>query len=59
MSQEYIAALALILGAILKATGLAEIDNKVVESVVAGALSLWIAIRRKQRGDINILGMKR
>jgi hypothetical protein len=55
MSQQYIAAVALIIGSILKAFGI-EIENAIIESLVFGGLALWIAIRRKQQGDITAFG---
>lgn len=58
MSQEYVAAVVLFLGAILKVFGI-DLESGVLEGLVAGGLALWIAIRRKQRGDINILGVKK
>ena len=58
ISHEYIAAIVLVLGSLLKLFGIAEIGNETIEGIVAGAIALWIAIRRKQKGDINLLGVK-
>lgn len=58
ISQEYIAALVLILGSILKAFHI-EIGNDVVEGIIAGLLAVWIAIRRYQKKDISLLGVKK
>ncbi len=58
MSQEYIIALALLVGSILKIFGI-ELENKTLESVIASVATLWIAIRRYQKGDINIVGAKK
>jgi uncharacterized membrane protein len=58
MSQEYIGAIVLLLGAILKAFNI-EIPNETVEAVIAGAIALWIAVRRFKKGDINVLGGKK
>ena len=57
MSKEYIAAIVLLLGAVLKGSGI-EIPNGTVEAVVAGAIALFIAISRYKKGDINIAGFK-
>ena len=58
LSQEYVAAIVLIVGAILKAFGI-ELGNEVLEGIIAGALALWIAIRRYKKGDINLAGIKK
>lgn len=57
-SQEYIAALVLIIGSILKAFHI-EIPNETVEAVITGVLALWIAIRRFKKGDITLGGKKK
>ena len=57
MSQEYVLALVLVLGSILKAFGI-EIENKVLEGVITGIIALWIAFRRLRRGDINLAGFR-
>lgn len=58
MSQEYGAAIAIIVGAVLKGFGV-EIENKIVEGIVFGLLALWIAIRRHQKGDITAFGIRK
>ena len=58
MSQEYLLALVLVLGSILKAFGI-EIENDVLEGIIAGGVALWIAIRRYQKGDINLGGVRK
>ena len=35
-----------------------EIENGVIEGILIGLMSVWIAVRRKKKGDINILGKK-
>lgn len=57
ISQEYIVAIVIVLGALAKIIGL-EIDNNIIEGIVVGGLALWVAIRRKMRGDIDVLGRK-
>jgi len=58
ISQEYIAAIALILISVLKVFGI-EIENQTIEALIAGVLALWIAIRRKSKGDITALGFRK
>jgi len=58
ISQEYIAAIVLMLVSAFKIFGM-EIENEVLAGLVTGALALWIAIRRKSKGDINALGFKK
>ena len=58
MSQEYVLAIALLIGAVAKFFGY-EIDNQALESIIVGLAALWIAIRRKQKGDITLLGVRR
>jgi hypothetical protein len=55
MSQEYALSVAIVIGAGLKIFGV-EIDNGLVEGLIVGVAGLWIAIRRKMKGDINIVG---
>jgi len=56
-SQEYIGAIVLLVGAILKAFGI-EIANDAISGIITGVIALWIAVRRFKKGDINILGAK-
>lgn len=58
MSHEYIAAIVLVIGALLKVFNI-EIENGVIEGLVAGAIALYIAIRRKAKGDITVLGVRK
>jgi len=57
ISQEYIGALALLGYSILTALGV-ELENGVLEGIITGVVALWIAIRRKKRGDIDTLGRR-
>ena len=56
-STEYIGAIALVIYGVLKGFGI-ELENGVLEGILTGAIALVIAIRRKMKGDINILGAK-
>ena len=58
MSQEYILAIVLILGGVLKVFGI-EIENSALEGIIGGAIALWIAIKRYKRGDISLGGVKK
>lgn len=58
MSQEYISAFALVLMGILKVFGI-ETEKGVLEGIIGSILAVWIMIRRKQKGDINVLGVKK
>jgi hypothetical protein len=57
MSTEYTAAIALMLYGVLKAFGI-ELPNGTLEGIITGSVALLIAIRRKQRGDIDIIGRR-
>ncbi len=58
MSQEYIAAIVLLLGGILKLFGI-ELESEVLETIIASVLALWIAYRRYQKKDINLAGVRK
>jgi len=58
MSNEYVASIVLLGGALLKIFGV-EMDSGVLEGLVAGVLALWVAIRRYQKGDITIVGVRK
>ena len=58
MSQEYIAAIVIILVSLLKVFGI-EIGSDVITGIVTGVLALWVAIKRHARGDITPLGVRK
>lgn len=58
MSQEYIGALAILLVSILKLLKI-EVGNTEVTTIVTGAVALWVAVRRFQKGDITALGSRK
>ena len=58
MSQEYISALAILLVAILKGFNI-TIGNDAISGIITGVLAVWIAIRRYQKGDITLGGLKK
>lgn len=57
ISQEYVGAIVIFAVSILKVFGV-EIENDVISGLVVGAIALWVAIRRKMKGDIDGLGRK-
>ena len=58
MSQEYVSALVVVLIGVL---GLLKIQvaPETVTALVTGVLGLWIAIRRYQKGDIKLSGVRK
>ena len=58
MSQEYLGAVVLIVGAVLKIFKI-EMENQVLEGFIAGAVALYIALRRYKKGDINLIGARK
>jgi uncharacterized membrane protein len=58
MSHEYIGAIVILVGGILKAFGI-EIGNDSIEGILTGIIALYIAIRRFQKGDISVLGKRK
>jgi len=58
VSQQYITAVVLLLGALLKVFGV-EFESGVLEGLVVGVLALWIAINRFKKGDISLSGVKK
>ena len=58
LSQEYLGAIVLLIGAVLKIFKI-EIPNENIEGLIAGIIALWIAIRRYSKGDIKISGVRK
>lgn len=58
LSQEYISALAILLVSILKGLGV-NIGNDEIISILTGVLALWVAVRRYQKGDIKMSGVRK
>lgn len=58
ISREYILAIVLIIGSVLKALGL-EIENNAIEGLVTGIIAITIAILRYKKGDITLGGVKK
>jgi len=58
MSQEYIASLAVILVSLLGVFKI-EIGSEVITALLTGILGVWVAVRRYQKNDINIVGVRK
>ena len=58
LSQEYLGAIALIIVGVLKAFGI-QVGNDAITGILTGVIALWIAVRRYQRGDITVGGIKK
>lgn len=57
MSKEYILAIVLVLGSVLKSFGI-EIESTVLEGIIVGMIAIIMAILRYRKGDINLVGAK-
>ncbi len=58
LSQEYIAALTIVIVGLLKAFGV-EIGSSEVTAGITTLLALWVMIRRYSKGDIKVSGVKK
>ncbi len=58
MSNQYVGSIVILLMSVAKLLGF-EIENSVVEGLVVGVIALWVAIKRYQKKDISILGVKK
>jgi hypothetical protein len=58
MSQEYAGAIVLVIGALLKVFGI-EVASDAIQGIVVGVIAVWIAIRRFQKGDIKLSGVRK
>ena len=58
MSKEYSIAIAMVLGSILKMSGI-EIENSALEATIWGLGAIVLGILRWRRGDINALGVRK
>lgn len=57
ISQEYIGAIAIVIVSTLKVFGV-ELGNDTITALITGFVGLYVAFRRYQKKDINILGKK-
>ena len=58
MSQEYIAAIALMIVGIFKAFGI-QVGSDSITGILTGGIALFIAIRRVKKGDITLGGVRK
>jgi hypothetical protein len=58
MSQEYIAAIVILIVSVLKIFKI-EVATEAITGIVTGLLAIWIAYRRFQKKDISILGVRK
>jgi len=58
LSQEYIGALAILLVSVLSMFKI-QVGNETVTALITGVLGLWVAIRRYNKGDITVGGVKK
>lgn len=58
MSKEYVSALVVLLVAVLQIFKI-EVAPEAVTDIVSGVLALYLAFKRYQRGDINIVGARK
>lgn len=58
MSKEYVSALALLIVSVLQIFKI-EVANEAITGLITGVLAIYLAVKRYQRGDINLGGFKR
>ena len=56
-SQEYLAAIAILIVQVLKMFGI-EIANDAITGILTGVLAIWVAVRRYKKGDISVAGAR-
>jgi len=58
MSQEYVGAIALLVISLLQTFGIV-VEKDAIAGIIAGLISIWIAYRRYQKGDITVVGLRK
>jgi len=58
MSQEYVGAIALLVISLLQTFGVV-VEQDAIAGIIAGLISIWIAYRRYQKGDITVVGLRK
>jgi len=58
MSQEYTGAIAILIFSILQALGIV-VEKDAIAGIITGIISIWIAYRRYQKGDITVVGLRK
>jgi len=57
-SQEYVSALVILLVSVLGMFNI-EVTQADLGGLITGILAVWVAIRRYQRGDITVGGVRK
>ena len=57
ISTEYLGAVVILIASVLKMFGI-EMESDAIQGLILGAVALFVAVRRKMRGDIDVLGRK-
>lgn len=57
ISQQYIGSIVILLISLLKMFKI-DIGSEELTAIITGAIALWVAIKRFQKGDINVAGIK-
>jgi len=58
MSQEYVGAIALLVISLLQTFGVV-VEQDAIAGIIAGLISIWVAYRRYQKGDITVVGLRK
>jgi cadmium resistance protein CadD (predicted permease) len=58
LSQEYVGAIALLVISLLQTFGIV-VEKDAIAGIIAGLISIWIAYRRYQKGDITVVGLRK
>lgn len=57
ISQQYIGSIVILLISLLKVFKI-DIGNEELTTIITGGVALWVAIKRFQKGDITVAGLK-
>lgn len=57
VSQQYIGSIVILLISLLKMFKI-DIGNDELTAIITGGIALYVAIKRYQKGDINVAGIK-
>ncbi len=58
ISQQYVGAIVIVIISVLRAFKI-EIASDAVTGIVTGLIAVWIAVKRYQKGDISVSGVKK
>lgn len=57
ISQQYVGSIVILLISLLKVFKI-DIGNEELTAIITGVIALWVAVKRFQKGDINMAGVK-